>query len=119
MDGSSISFQTAVACLFNLSLEEVPHFISYKSEWWDKLQEWLGERGLECNIGTYPYGIRKNKFYIVSGDGGRGHSHSVIYKGKTPYHDPHPDNTFLVGEPKTYYIFSKINKTTALADSGV
>lgn len=104
-------FQTAVASVFGLPLEEVPHFCS-EENWWDSFQYWLQNRGMyaiefQFEDGRWPSDVTTvpgNIHCLISGKSPRGEfNHTVV--GLTRIredlfdiellHDPHPDNTFI------------------------
>ena len=101
--------QACFASLFELDLDEVPHFVSYsQEEWWGVLECWLAER----NLGTVwqplnpefggwcPLGVD----VIVSGKSPRGEfNHVVLYRDWELSHDPHPSGDGLDGEPNGLY----------------
>lgn len=102
--------QACFASLFELPLEEVPHFVSYsQDEWWGVLEGWLAERNLgvvwgpldfEAGQGWAPLGVD----VIVSGKSPRGEfNHVVIFRDWALAHDPHPSGTGLDGTPKGVY----------------
>lgn len=97
-------FQACVASLFDLPLEDVPHFVAEKN-WWRFLEQWL------LQFGLYPVNIEYKGFMpqgytILNGKSPRGYAHSVIVKGGRIVHDPHPAGGGV--EPEDYTVFVKI-----------
>jgi hypothetical protein len=101
-------FAACVASIFELPLNSVPDFCSLPSDWWEEFQGWLKKKGLcaievqlkpECLVWS------EGCICILSGISPRKSSrlHSVIAKttrtGFEYVFDPHPDNTFVSGEP--------------------
>jgi hypothetical protein len=110
-------FTACIASLFDMNIEDVPYFASYKREWFEVFWNFLKSTDYEYN-GTI---IIKNHidwfndykgidgFTIVGGTSPRGikNGHAVIYKDGEPYFDPHPDNTFLEEAEFVYLIDKK------------
>lgn len=95
-------WQVAVACVLDLELEEVPHFIKIHDEggehWWLHSQRWLNERGYKLEpLAAAP---DTDELYLVIGPSPRGQelSHVVIYQNGKMVHDPHPDATGVLEE---------------------
>lgn len=101
-------FQAALASVFEVGLEDVPHFMALPPsvDWWEALQAWLRERGLcaiyidaKADTMTPQYA----GYYLSSGKSPRGSGHTVVaYQGKM-VHDPHPSGDGLVEETETLY----------------
>ena len=106
-------FAACVASLFELPLDEIPDFCSLPPDWWEHFQNWLKEKRMcaievrleqKCLIGS------EGCLCVLSGWSPREKSrfHSVIaktsYSGFEYVFDPHPDNTFLDGDP-THALF--------------
>lgn len=105
-------YRTVLACLLDLSPEQVPHFHREMTGWENQTiyREWLAERGL-CLIetswpGTWDlqtdlldrmHHICGSAHYMLSGVSPRGFPHIVICRGAEMVWDTHPDNTFIVG----------------------
>ena len=102
-------FKTCVACLMNVSLSEVPNFILRGPDWFRHCHNWFARRGYDIYITTYKKELHsKKKLIIVGGRSPRYDcGHAVIYYAGKPYHDPHPDNTFIVGEPTHVYVIKR------------
>ena len=98
-------FQAVLASLLELPLDEVPHFCQLCSDedYWTEISRWLMPRGYlymcieQIIVDKYaPFLLQTGHYYIVSGDGPRGHKHNCIAcKGKIVF-DPHPSNDGLV-----------------------
>lgn len=108
-------WQTCIACVLDMELEEVPHFAAMGVHWWDKFQTWLSNYNyfaieILCDSDNTPmYPVPADITCILSGKSPRGEwNHAVVgitkdlkEKGKERtnrfefLHDPHPDNTFI------------------------
>jgi hypothetical protein len=98
-------FQCCVASVLELPLEEVPHFCKEDS-WPLNFHEWLNSRGyfwievVGCNSHLF---IEYSGYHIISGPSPRNKGlHGVVGLNGEPHFDPHPDKTFLKGEPKDW-----------------
>jgi hypothetical protein len=107
---------TCVACLLDMPVSKVPNFIQYKSNTFNYLGRFLGEKGYNFNGFWYNPPIDWNKkfkgvdgYAIIGGPSPRPFvsSHAVIYKNGLPYFDPHPDDTFVLGITRIYLITKK------------
>jgi hypothetical protein len=106
-------FTACIASLFDLPIDQVPHFSSHGENWFKVFYDFLKTTDFEINgtwhIPTNPKwksfkGI--DGYVIVGGKFPRGtkNGHSVIYKDGEPFFDPHPDNNFLLIEEDVYLI---------------
>ena len=100
--------QAALASLFDLPLDSVPHFVAYSdAQWWAEFNAWLGSRfGLfivSITREQVPY-LDQRGYYIQYGNSPRGFPHVVIAKDGEMVHDPHPDGTGLVKVEGEYVI---------------
>lgn len=107
-------FRTCVANLLGLPLDDVPNFVAMDDPWNVHSAAWFNERGL--GYLTFPgdpgqYEMYRNVVLIVGGKGPRGHNHAVLWKGGKLFHDPHPSDAGLVGEPTEYDVLT-INDVT-------
>lgn len=98
-------FQCCVASVLELPLEEVPHFCK-DDRWPLNFYEWLDSKGygwVELK-GCDFYSFSENLgYHIISGPSPRNKGlHGVVGLNSEPYFDPHPDKTFLKGEPKDW-----------------
>jgi len=102
--------KTCVACILDIPMSKVPNFNAYGSGWWGVLWRWFKKQGYSVLVPAYDKKlVPKNKPYIVTGISPRGNfMHAVIYKNFKPYHDPHPDNTFIEGSPLYIYVIKKL-----------
>jgi len=107
-------FPACVASLLGLSLDEVP-FFSMKSQkaQLGEANKWLKPRGLVLMY------IRNNRrhqhprgtdYYIIKGLSPRFKNayHTVIGRNNKIVHDPHPDNTGIVGPPTSFFYLVSI-----------
>lgn len=85
-------FQACLASLFELPIDEVPHFMVHGHLWFDCLQEWLEPMGYYAlDIQYSPFMAEWIKgYWIATGVAKRGILHSVIYLDEHLVHDPHP-----------------------------
>jgi|LDZU01.1.fsa_nt_gi hypothetical protein len=88
-------FQAAAASIFEMSLDEVPHFWKqYKNRWWDYYVEFCMERGL------YPLNLPAKNinnpsdffhgYHLITVKVESGLSHSVVGLDGIMVYDPHP-----------------------------
>jgi len=85
--------QAALASVFELPLEEVPHFASIESDdWWQQCQEWAMER-----FGLYPVYLEASSnphlsnirgYHLISVDTPKGSPHMVVGRNTEIVHDP-------------------------------
>lgn len=112
-------FTACVASLFDMPIDQVPHFSSYGSGSWIQIFfDFLNTTEFELN-GTWHIPYKPNwkdfkgidGYVIVGGGSPRGikNGHAVIYKDGEPFFDPHPDNTFLTSEDVVYLIEKRNN----------
>ncbi len=97
--------QACVASIFDLPLDQVPHFVAQQN-WWGSLEAWLGERGLVPiwvpRGDVFPW----NAHYLATGNSPRGpFKHVVVERNGEMVHDPHPDGTGLDGPRTGVYLF--------------
>jgi hypothetical protein len=101
--------QAAVASLFELPLQRVPHFAAYE-DWETRYQAWLRDRGiaLDC-VAASDYALAGVPL-IVTGKSPRGDfNHVVIELDGQLYHDPHPSGAgvYVVADPSRRTLFAK------------
>jgi hypothetical protein len=95
--------QASIASLFELSLDNVPHFAMYhEDEWSLKFTDFIYEQGYLYE-GYAPISEIKNyqgvnNHHIVMGTSKRGYKHAVVYKNNELIHDPHPEGGGLIKE---------------------
>lgn len=103
-------FQTAVACLLDLEIEEVPHFAIY-TDWWAAARRWARGRGGDFTWFPVPvpkqyanawqtcvdWGWEHNSKVLLSGPSPRGPFHHVVVGNVDleTLHDPHPSRQGL------------------------
>lgn len=105
MNGNCMS--AVLATLLEKPLEEVPHFTKHFSSenpteydnyvFHKQVTEYLDSQDLKLSWVTYDHNADYSNvsYMIVSGESNRGRMHGVIYKNGKPFHDPHPDRTFV------------------------
>lgn len=105
--GNGNCLQAAAASLFEKDLEEVPHFIQYGIDWWDKLDTFFMEHGYDGIMILNPQGVPEQQLSMaMEHDGGvNGYwiasvpsqtfdvgTHAVIIdKDLNIVHDPNPN----------------------------
>lgn len=124
-------FQAAVASLLDLRLEDVPDFVyaRWPEEkagkglefedgdvlvnpfWWQDFTAWAAARNLEvlCIFGRICKMVIPTGTFLAGGMSLRGTLHTVIYRGDTMLHDPHPDGTGLVSVEDYCWLVPKIS----------
>lgn len=103
--------QAAIASIFNMNIERVPHFADGLSddegaEYQDRLIEWLKPMGYGwlCCSSPAPedleeWNINLGKicdYHLITGMSPRGFYHVVVGKAGQVIHDPHPSNAGLL-----------------------
>lgn len=91
--------QACVASLFELELDQVPNFMTFKSDWWDQLVEFCKPRGV------YPLHVRfpevedtcqnLHGIYFAAVETQRGLLHETIWKDGVMIHDPYPGGSVI------------------------
>lgn len=117
-------YQACLASIFEMPLDQVPHFMEYKN-WTEHLDEWLYKMGLlhvEVKVDTEEavlYPMMGGAICLATGHTARhptrlhtivartGHAHRRE-KNFEYLHDPHPDGTFLT-KLKTVEFFPPMN----------
>jgi len=96
-------FSTAIACILDLPVEEVPHFC-LSDDWRGITNVWLKDYGLfYLDVGV-PADMRAEHifefagYHVISGQGPRGYRHSVVGRAGKIVHDPHPSGDGLLTE---------------------
>jgi hypothetical protein len=107
--------QASLASVFELPLEQVPHFVIEPEEtWWSTLQAWSRARfGLD--VLAFPAskadGWTPDGFHLVTGYAPTPHA-TVGYRGRV-VHDPHPSQapgqTKLHEDGRLWWMFMAIN----------
>lgn len=89
-------FQACVASLFELALDDVPHFCAHE-DWLARLEAWAAERGYWPMLLRLPtdHSWSPAVPYILSGQSPRRPDepdklHAVVACGDVVLHDPHP-----------------------------
>lgn len=86
--------QAAIASILERGLDEVPHFVLCE-DWFEQLEKFMDQFGLQPVDVTLNDWVPEG-YYIGNGPSPRGYQHSVVFKGPTLVHDPHPENMGLV-----------------------
>lgn len=102
-------FATAIACVLDMDLAEVPNFVAFGDRgWFEALILWAKARRVHVKIihhGQNPkYGkVPARGPYVASGTSPRGWKHSVVFERGKFAHDPYPGDEGLVGDPTHYW----------------
>jgi hypothetical protein len=103
--------QAAVASVFEVPLEDVPHFVA-EEDWWGALERWLAARNVEVlylpanEFVNNSVRVGRDAFYLVDGKSPRGEFfHVVVWRGHEMVHDPHPSGDGLDGHPVGVFYF--------------
>ena len=112
-----------LASILDKPLQDIPDFIGILENvpdnerhivFHDAIDDYLDSIGYERTF--HPYSTAYNRFsgvdeyYIVTGTSPRGYSHAVVYCNGKPYHDPHPDGTFLTEITGIQYILPVVTE---------
>lgn len=102
--------RTALACLLDLELDEVPHFgegFPDSIEFHNRVRDFLKTRGLTTfsvpfnatldDVLIQMGNLNPNVDYLLSGMSKRGFNHVVLARGGSIIHDPHEDRSNLIG----------------------
>lgn len=102
--------QACIASLFELPLDEVPHFVHLRDDWMSLLQEWLHERGfyvVRCDAEERRADL--HGYSLMFGKSPRGDfQHMVVALAGELIHDPHPTRAGL-DDIKGYYLFASLD----------
>lgn len=95
--------QAALASVFELDLEDVPHFVAMSGQdWWPSLFRWLAGRNIAVEYINAPF-EPLNALYLKVGKSPRGQfPHVVVCRNGEVLHDPHPDGTGIENHLGTY-----------------
>lgn len=111
--------QAAVASIFELPLDAVPHFCEgHRDDWQDGFDDWLAKRGLQLLTldakACREFGFVPRGYHIIAGKSPRGDfQHAVVGKDGVMVHDPHPAGDGLETE-ETWDVF-----VAAIGDNGL
>lgn len=111
-------FAACVASIFELPLDQVPHFMVNRNNtanecWFEDFGRWLQRTfGSTPVMLTGELGTPSSALCIASGPAKRGFNHAVIWQNGRMVFDPHPDNTGLISV--TDYIYFIANDPAAL-----
>lgn len=111
-------YTACLASMLSIPFEDVPRFVDLTEHLKDKPEEraqlwhdltikFISEKGCAFNLyegdqidayHKWSESLDDDHFYVVIGNSPRSNArnHAVIYKNGKPYHDPNPENTFLV-----------------------
>lgn len=112
-------WQTVLASVLDLPLDEVPHFVqddhthngreNFEWDWWKRSIDWLRDRGMKLEYAKVDE--TPGEYLLVSGKSPRGDGtiyHVVIYRDGVMVHDPHPDGTGLLTVESNAYAIRPI-----------
>lgn len=97
--------QAAVASVYELPIEAVPHFIQFGDKWGAALQMYVHSTGHE--LLRLRYEPTDDEVVLAFGTSPRGVQHSVVWRAGAMIHDPHPSKSGLVGEPKSFWSITR------------
>jgi len=127
-EGNGNCHQACLASILELELEDVPHFCRLWSDqrWLLDQNRWLKQFGM-TTVCLAPAGkpswkgfeqMLQGAWTILGGHSDRGVMHSVVGRGITPVHDPHPSGTgikrvetvmvFVVRDPQLSILNSQL-----------
>ena len=92
-------FPTVIACILGYdSPEDVLQIQEHynNDNWSNILGKWLYEKGYAWE--SIKAHLFDDSFYLAIGNSIRGSVHVCIYKNGELFHDPHPDNSGLIGK---------------------
>jgi len=102
-------YRTAIACILNLEIEDVPHFFhdgADKETCNARVSEWLRERNLALFSAPYDCSLNRlseihaslnpGALCLLSGKSKTGTNHTVIFKDGKIIHDPSPINAGII-----------------------
>lgn len=98
--------QAAVASLFELPLEDVPHFFEDAIaddgvNGWNRFRQWFKSLGIyprQTMIGIDEAQPAWDFPHLVSGISPRGLQHMVVHQGLDMIHDPHPEGGGVIAD---------------------
>ncbi len=125
-------YAACVASILEVGLDKVRNFCSFEGDWQRTTNKWLSNNhgysllSIELEENTLPINCLADKTWcLLSGKSPRGdYSHCIVgqYRlegqGHKVYfvHDPHPDNTMIIGWPTSVDFFIKTNPATIQRD---
>ena len=97
--------RAAVASVYELPIEAVPHFIQFGENWGEALRLYVNSRGFELlKLDGTPTG---DEIVLAFGLSPRGVQHSVVWRNDEMLHDPHPSKSGLVGAPVSFWSITR------------
>jgi hypothetical protein len=97
--------QAAVASIYELPIEAVPHFLQFGEQWGEALQMYVRSTGHELlKLGDEPTG---GEVVMAFGRSPRGVGHAVVWQDGAIVHDPHPSRDGLVGFPAEFWSITR------------
>lgn len=97
--------QAAVASVYGLPIEAVPHFIQFGNSWGEALRLYVESMGHPLiKLHSEPTG---HEIVLAFGRSPRGVSHSVVWQDDAILHDPHPSKAGLVGAPDEFWAITR------------
>ncbi len=93
--------QAAVASLFDLELDDVPHFVAEpeSARWLDRMCTWAVSRRMFVRYRPTPEGVARG---IAVGPTERGTHHANVVRDGRLVWDPHPSRAGLTGVKAVY-----------------
>lgn len=104
-------FQSCVASVLELALDDVPHFAALPAAtWWGSFVDWANAAGYD----VVAHDDAPDGFAICSGRSPRGaFYHAVVVEDGVIVHDPHPSRDGLL--TRAHYITLPTRREVALA----
>lgn len=97
--------QAAVASIYELPIEAVPHFIQFGDDWGKALQLYVHSTGHE--LLRLHHEPDDSEIVLAFGTSPRGVQHSVVWRDGYVMHDPHPSKSGLVGNPSSFWSITR------------
>lgn len=106
-------YRACICSILEKELEDIPNFQKDGNEKFaENLDKWISDSGFRLleivnSDSDYLKKAIKDCYVIASGTSPRDKNklHAVVWYNGEVVHDPHPDNTGLIGEPNTLTVF--------------
>ncbi len=117
-------FQACLASILEVPLDEVPHFMTMRGDWFEHFNNWMAERGLftvevSLNAEKIISCLSPRQWVIITGRSSRGCDHAVVGRssddeanpGFLLIHDPHPSREFFEDREPELVMFMGISSS--------